>query len=156
MARTRDRRARLDAINLQIKEVSRLTLLFSEAMASRLGVGMTDLECLDLVALGSDVTAGALAERTGLTTGAITGAIDRLERAGLVKRRRDEMDRRKVIVGGTPATRRADPWRERMRRAVTRVLARYDDDDLAFFERALGELCEAAEVVIAAIRAGEK
>ena len=125
-------------------------------MASRLGVGMTDLECLDAVARGSNVTAGALAEKTGLTTGAITGAIDRLERAGLVKRQRDDSDRRKVIVAGTPATQRADPWREQMRRAVTRVLARYDEDDLAFFERALGELSEAARGVIASMRAEEK
>jgi DNA-binding MarR family transcriptional regulator len=156
MARTRERRALLEAINSRIKDVSRLTLLFSEAMASRLGVGVTDLECLDLVARGSNVTAGALAEGTGLTTGAITGAIDRLERAGLVERKRDGTDRRKVIVAGTPATRRVDPWREQMRRAVTRILARYDDDELAFFERALGELSEAAELVIASTRAGEK
>jgi DNA-binding MarR family transcriptional regulator len=156
MARTKDRRARLQAINSQIKEVSRLTLLFSEALASRLGVGMTDLECLDLVARGSNVTAGALAKSTGLTTGAITGAIDRLERAGLVERRRDGEDRRKVIVVGTAATGRADPWREQMRRAVTRVLARYDEDDLAFFERALGELAEAAKGVIASVRAEGK
>ena len=79
MARTRDRKARLEAVERRIREVTRLTLVFSEQMASQLGVSTTDLECLNLVAAGSDVTAGALATRTGLTTGAITGAIDRLD-----------------------------------------------------------------------------
>ena len=128
-----------------------MTLVFSEQMASQLGVSTTDLECLNLVAAGGDVTAGTLATGTGLTTGAITGAIDRLERAGLVERRRDDVDRRKVIVAEKSATWRAHPSSALMRRTVAGVLARYDDGELAFLERALGELCEAAKVVIASM-----
>lgn len=131
--------------------MTRLTLVFSEQMAAQLGVSTTDLECLNLVAAGGDVTAGALAMRTRLTTGAITGAIDRLERAGLVERRRDDTDRRKVIVAEKSATWRAHPSSALMRKTVAGVLARYDDGQLAFLERALGELCEAAKVVIASM-----
>jgi len=136
--------------------VTRLTLVFSEQMASQLGVSTTDLECLNVVAAGRDVTAGALATRTGLTTGAITGAIDRLERAGLVERRKDNMDRRKVIVAEKSATWRAHPSSALMRKTVAGVLARYDDGQLAFLERALGELCDAAEVVIASMHPEDK
>jgi DNA-binding transcriptional ArsR family regulator len=153
MARTRDRKARLEAVERRIREVTRLTLVFSEQMASQLGVSTTDLECLNLVAGGEDVTAGALATRTGLTTGAITGAIDRLERAGLVERRRDDTDRRKVIVAEKSATWRTHPSSALMRRTVAGVLTRFDDGQLAFLERALGELCEAARVVIASMHA---
>jgi DNA-binding MarR family transcriptional regulator len=156
MARKRNRKARLEAVEGRIREVTRLTLVFSEQMASQLGVGTTDLECLNLVATGRDVTAGTLATRTGLTTGAITGAIDRLERAGLVERRTDDTDRRKVIVAEKSATWRAHPSSERMRRSVAGVLARYDEGQLAFLERALGELCEAAKVVIASMGAEER
>jgi DNA-binding MarR family transcriptional regulator len=152
MARTRDRKARLEAVEGRIREVTRLTLVFSEQMALQLGVSTTDLECLDFVASGGGVTAGSLATRTGLTTGAITGAIDRLERAGLVERRKDDTDRRKVIVAEKSATWRAHPSSARMRRTVAGVLARYDDGQLAFLERALGELCEAANAVIASMR----
>lgn len=152
MARTRDRKARLEAVEQRIREVTRLTLIFSEQMASQLGVSTTDLECLNLVAAGSDVTAGDLAKRTGLTTGAITGAIDRLERAGLVERRRDDMDRRKVIVAEKSATWRAHPSSALMRKTVAGVLARYDDGQLAFLERAMGELCEAGKLVIGSMR----
>lgn len=152
MAQTRDRKVRLEAVERRIREVTRLTLVFSQHMASQLGVSTTDLECLNLVAAGGDVTAGALAERTGLTTGAITGAIDRLEQAGLVERRKDKTDRRKVIVAEKSATWRAHPSSALMRTTVAGVLARYDDGQLAFLERALGELSEAAKVVIASMR----
>jgi DNA-binding MarR family transcriptional regulator len=156
MGRRDERQSRLEAIGARLREVTRLSLRFSEAMASELGVSVTDLECLDRVALGANVTAGALAEATGLTTGAITGAIDRLERAGFVERRRDDADRRKVIVAGTPATRRPHPSSARMRRAVASVLQRYDDEQLSFLERALGDLCGAAQVVIGGMCDGEK
>ena len=150
MALTRDRRTRLEAVEGRIREVTRLTLVFSERMASQLGVSTTDLECLNLLAAG-DVTAGTLATKTGLTTGAITGAIDRLERAGLVERRKDKTDRRKVIVAETSGTWRAHPSSARMRKSVAGVLARFDDEQLAFLERALGELCEAATQVVASM-----
>jgi DNA-binding MarR family transcriptional regulator len=156
MARTRARNARLEAVERRIREVTRLTLVFSEQMASQLGVSTTDLECLNLVATGVDVTAGDLAARTGLTTGAITGAIDRLEEAGLVERRRDDADRRKVIVAEKSATWRAHPSSELMRKTVAGVLTRFDDEQLAFLDQALGELCEAAEVVIASMHAKDK
>jgi DNA-binding MarR family transcriptional regulator len=156
MARARARKARLEAVEHRIREVTRLTLVFSEQMASQLGVSTTDLECLNLVATGVDVTAGALAARTGLTTGAITGAIDRLEEAGLVERRRDDADRRKVIVAEKSATWRAHPSSELMRKTVAGVLARFDDEQLAFLDQALDELCQAAKVVIASMHAKDK
>jgi len=156
MARTRGQRALVEAVERRIREVTRLTLVFSEQMAAQLGVSTTDLECLNLIAAGGDVTAGALATRTGLTTGAITGAIDRLERAGLVERRRDNTDRRKVIVVEKSATWRAHPASALMRRTVAGVLAHYDDGQLAFLERALGELCEAAEAVVVSMHTEKK
>uniref|UniRef100_UPI0013D5678B MarR family transcriptional regulator n=1 Tax=Klebsiella pneumoniae TaxID=573 RepID=UPI0013D5678B len=73
-------------------------VIFSQTVASRVGISSSDLECMDFLNLESRVTAGRLAEVTGLTTGAITGVIDRLEKAGLVRRERDDSDRRKVFI----------------------------------------------------------
>src|ERR1700733_11041636 len=84
-----------------MRDVSGLSVLHSQAVAGRLGINSTDLECLDLVERGP-VAAGALAGATGLTTGAITGVIDRLERAGFVRREADSADRRKVLVRALP------------------------------------------------------
>src|SRR5580700_8402437 len=104
MSKTHDaRRNLLDSISMRMREITGLSVIYSQAMASKLGIGSSDLECLDLVSTGpSDVTAGTLAKTTGLTTGAITGVIDRLERAGFVKRRRNSADRRKVTVVSSP------------------------------------------------------
>ena len=72
--------------------------LYEEAMAERMGLGRTDLRCYDLLERRGTMTAGALAVASGLTTGAMTFLIDRLEAAGIVRRRRDATDRRRVLV----------------------------------------------------------
>jgi DNA-binding MarR family transcriptional regulator len=72
--------------------------LLSNAVAARIGISPNDFECLDIVNLEGAVTPGHLAEATGLTTGAITGVIDRLENAGFVRRDSDPTDRRRILV----------------------------------------------------------
>jgi DNA-binding MarR family transcriptional regulator len=78
--------------------LSTATVLFHTAVADRLGLNVTDVKCYSLVRQMGPMTAGKLAEQTGLTTGAITGVIDRLEKAGLIRRERDTDDRRRVIL----------------------------------------------------------
>ena len=75
---------------------------FDSLAAEKLGLSLTDLRCLDLVQASDGMTAGELATASGLTTGAVTAVIDRLERAGFVRRLRDDSDRRKVNVEVTP------------------------------------------------------
>ena len=74
------------------------TVLFQQAIADRLGLNTTDLMCLSFLSDTEPLTAGQLAEATGLTTGSVTVMIDRLEKAGYVQRERDPTDRRRVIV----------------------------------------------------------
>ena len=71
---------------------------FDKLAAARLGVSVTDLHCLNIVESRHGLTAGELAVESGLTTGAVTAVVDRLERAGYARRVRDEHDRRKVKV----------------------------------------------------------
>jgi DNA-binding MarR family transcriptional regulator len=73
-------------------------VVFHETVGRRLGVSALDRKCLDLVGRLGPVTAGDLARHTGLTTGAITGMIDRLVKAEYVERVGDPTDRRKVLV----------------------------------------------------------
>lgn len=72
--------------------------LFGQVVADRLGLARSDLQVVGLLEGRGPQTAGQLAEGTGLTTGAVTGVIDRLERAGYVRRDPDPGDRRRVIV----------------------------------------------------------
>jgi DNA-binding MarR family transcriptional regulator len=78
---------------------------FDEAVARHLGVNRTDLLCMDLLERRGAMSAGELALATGLTTGAITAVLDRLERAGYARRVRDTVDRRRVHVELTDAAR---------------------------------------------------
>lgn len=78
---------------------------FDEVMNRFLGINRTDGRCLDLLDQNQRMTAGQLAEKAGLTTGAVTALIDRLEMAGYIVRKRDETDRRKIWVELTPFTR---------------------------------------------------
>src|SRR4051794_21458565 len=81
-----------------LRTVSAQSVLISDLVAGLVGLNSTDLECLDLLLLAGPTTAGKLAEHTGLTSGATTAVIDRLERAGFVKRHRDANDRRRALV----------------------------------------------------------
>ena len=75
---------------------------FDNLAARRLGVNETDLHCLNIIQNSGGVTAGELAAQAGLTTGAVTGVIDRLERVGYAKRVPDPADRRRVKLEVTP------------------------------------------------------
>ncbi len=75
---------------------------FDNLAAQRLGVNDTDLHCLNIIENSGGLTAGELAAEAGLTTGAVTGVIDRLERVGFARRVSDPEDRRRVKVEVTP------------------------------------------------------
>jgi DNA-binding MarR family transcriptional regulator len=78
---------------------------FDERVAKKLKLGRTDMRCLDLIGRLGPLTAGRLAEESGLTTGAVTFILDRLEEARMVTRRRDTEDRRRVWVEIVPEAR---------------------------------------------------
>src|SRR5687768_2268714 len=75
---------------------------FDEVAYQKLGINRTDGRCLDIVENQGPLTAGRLAQLSGLTTAAVTAVLDRLERAGYARRVRDADDRRQVIVELTP------------------------------------------------------
>lgn len=74
------------------------TVILHGAIARKVGLAGTDHKYLSILLQEKKMTAGELAELTHLTTGAVTGLIDRLEKKGLVRRERDKSDRRKVYI----------------------------------------------------------
>ncbi|MGE0619230.1 MAG: MarR family winged helix-turn-helix transcriptional regulator [Afipia sp.] len=85
-----------------LRIASAQSLLISQAVAAKIGLNTTDLECLDIIQTGQLVSAGEIAKKTGLTTGAVTTLLDRLEKAGYVKRQADPNDRRRVMIAIRP------------------------------------------------------
>src|SRR5215471_9893912 len=88
----------VDELVLDLRQFVIGLLVANLEAAEAVGLNPSDLGCLCLLLLHGPSPAGRLAELTGLTTGAVTGVIDRLERAGFAKRVLDPSDRRKVIV----------------------------------------------------------
>src|SRR5690348_11776952 len=81
------------------RELSTVMVLFHSRIAEQMGLSGTDHKCLELVLRSAEpITAGRIAQLSGLSTGAVTGVIDRLEQRGFVRRVRDPHDRRKVLV----------------------------------------------------------
>jgi DNA-binding MarR family transcriptional regulator len=81
-----------------LRALASADVLYNAAVAERLGISPTDLRCLSHLDAQGSATAGELARWSGLTTGAITGAINRLQDAGLVRREADPADARRVRV----------------------------------------------------------
>jgi len=88
----------MDALNREVRGWQADQELFDAVVSERAGINRTDWRCLDILGTRGPMTAGQLAQAIRLTTGAVTGVLDRLEAAGLVRRARDAGDRRKVIV----------------------------------------------------------
>jgi DNA-binding MarR family transcriptional regulator len=115
------------------RETSRLSMVFRYAIAERLGLTVSDLECLDYLADVGSATAGQVAERTNLTTGAVTSMLRRLQQAGYVTAERDPADRRRTIVSLRPE-RAADLERpyERFAERAARLIEGYRVEELVF------------------------
>ena len=133
----------IQAINDKFTEMSTETILFHQAVADTVGLYITDHQCLHFIYRYGAMPAGRLAELTGLTTGAVTGIIDRLEKAGFVRRANDPKDRRKTIVEpirNKKLERKIEmifiPLHERMHK----FLSSYSDSELTFLLDAMTKL----------------
>ena len=91
-------KAQIHAISELGRQFSDATILMHEAIANKAGLTGIDHKYLGYLTRHGSMTAGELAKYTGLTTGAVTGLIDRLEKKNLVKREFDPADRRKIII----------------------------------------------------------
>ncbi len=118
--------------------------LFNQALANRLGLHPTDLQCIGLLDLEPQpLSTGEIAQLMGLTSGSATRLVDRLERSGFVARVPDPHDRRKTLV--SLATRRSaevDAAWEVPGSAFAEVLRGFSAEELAVIER---YLCRTAE-----------
>lgn len=104
---------------------------FRNAMSDWAGVNPTDMECLRLLFVKGLATPSELARHTGLTSGATTAMLDRLEKAGLIERRPNPADRRGFLISPAPsAGARAASWFQSARDAQDALLSRYSETEL--------------------------
>lgn len=132
-AKASKRRQLLDRLWDLGRIMSTQTVFLHQAIAQSVGLNATDTKCIDLILRGPEgaVTAGGLSQMTGLTTGAITHILDRLEKRNFVVRTRDTRDRRKVFVRVRPETLAPlVPKYEAIGRAYMALVEQYSDKDL--------------------------
>ena len=112
-----------------------LAASFFRAAAARIEMTDTDMQVIDILETMGDATAGQLANLMGLTTGTFTAILNRLEKAGLVRRERDPNDGRRVIVRlakGADGRQKIDPLFASLGKAWEEMAAQYDDEQKAF------------------------
>ena len=105
----RDQAALVAAFDLEVRRMGSMATLHNHAIADAAGLHQTDQECLDLLDWAEPLTPGEIAKHLGLSSGAVTGLIDRLEAGGWVRRERDTADRRRILVHLSHA-RAAELW----------------------------------------------
>src|ERR1700722_13349850 len=84
------------------REFSTAIVMFHDAVGRLMGLSAVERKCIGVLRRLGPVTAGMIGGHTGLTPGAVTGLMDRLEKAGYVRREHDPRDRRKVLVELVP------------------------------------------------------
>jgi DNA-binding MarR family transcriptional regulator len=130
-APSRSRQELLDRLSLAIRASQNVSEAFDEYVAAATGINRTDMRCLDILAQRGAVTAGQLAKAMHLSSGAITSLVDRLERAGYARRRRDTEDRRRVLVELVPGmVERAFPYYEPLYHGTVRLLENHSDEEI--------------------------
>ena len=141
----------------QFRYVSANSVMFSQVVADKVGLHSTDNECLDFLILNGPSTAGQLSQYTGLTTGAVTAMVDRLIKAGYVRREHSEEDRRKVVIipNEDKITQEISPYSLPMGTALVTVCADFSEDELAVIARFIAQANKLAGEVITQTR-GEK
>ena len=126
---------RLDLIAQTTAEVRQQQIAydrFHDAVAAYLGINRTDLRCLDILDLSGQQTAGELAVQMGMSTGAVTAMLDRLEKAGYLRRVRDPADRRRVLVESAELAReRGREIYQPFEELTVPMFARFTDEQLA-------------------------
>ena len=130
------------------KRLSTATIMFHSAVADRMGVSVTDAKCRSILLQLGPMTAGDIAQRLGLTTGAVTGVIDRLVAAKLVRRVADPTDRRRVVVellSNPRREREIEGLFEPMGSRISGLVAGYSDRDQAILAEFLTKACEVLE-----------
>jgi DNA-binding MarR family transcriptional regulator len=128
-----DRAALLEKLWALGRTMSTQTVFLHQAIAQTIGLNATDTKCVDLILQSRDgaLTAGQLSDMSGLTSGAITHILDRLEKRNFIERRRDTADRRKVFVRvRLESIASVIPRYEAIGQAYLALVEQYDDEDL--------------------------
>ena len=121
----------IDRVVLEIRKFIAAAIFFNAQMAERAGLGLTDMQMLHMLQLYGPSTPGKLGTWTGLSSGGVTVVLDRLEKAGYVRREPNPADRRSLLIALIPARmRKLQSLYEEVESETRRLLATLPQGDL--------------------------
>src|SRR6478609_6585718 len=148
-----ERRPGVEGVVRALRRVNFQGSIFGQSVAIRLGLSESDIDALELLIDTGAATAGKLSEVMGMTTGAVTRVIDRLEQAGYVRRTTDPSDRRRVIVEVVPErVGTIESVLDSLERAAASEVDRYTPEQLAVINDFLGRMADVTEAESARLR----
>ena len=148
-----DKRQGIDGVVRALRRVNFQGSIFGQSVAIRLGLSESDIDALELLIDTGAATAGRISEAMGLTTGAVTRVIDRLEQAGYVRRTADPADRRRVVIEVVPervAT--VESLLDSLGRAAAAEVERYTEEQLATINDFLSRMADLTQTEAARLR----
>jgi len=140
------------------RELATAVIMFHEALAKKAGLTAAESRCIGILGQREVLTAGELARATGLTTGAITGIVDRLQKAGWLRREVNPDDRRSVLIRALPNPKAEAvlmPGYARLREAMGAHIAAFSPDELAVIDRYLRGAIDTLRRLTDELREGE-
>jgi len=148
-----ERRQSVESVVRALRRVNFQGSIFGQSVAIRLGLSESDVDALELLIDTGAATAGKLAEVLGLTSGAVTRVIDRLEQAGYVRRISDPADRRRVIVEVIPEkVTTVESMMDSLAAAAEREAGQYTSEQLATIDDFLSKMAALTQTEAARIR----
>ena len=146
----RNRAEQMARLVTEMQRSTDISTFFIQAVSEKAGINHTDLKVLSILSRQGPLSAGRLAELTGLTTGAITFMLDRLEKAGYARRTRHPIDRRVVLIEliPEPLEQATGAYFDRMSQATTDAVKNYTDERLELVLDFLEQMNTAAEDVL--------
>jgi DNA-binding MarR family transcriptional regulator len=148
-----DKRHGIEGVVRALRRVNFQGSIFGQTIAIRLGLSESDIDALELLIDTGAATAGKLSEVMGLTSGAVTRVVDRLEQAGYVRRVTDPADRRRVVIEVVPervAT--IESLLESLERAAAAEVDRYSPEQLATISDFLSRMADLTQSESARLR----
>lgn len=130
-------------LDLRLRNFNTSAVLSATSIAQKVGMGVNEFRCAEFLVRMGPMSAGKLAELTGLTTGAITGIVDRLEKAGWAKRVPDPDDRRRIFIHPIPQdSRTIDGLYDDYMSALMNLLNKYSDTELVLISEFVDEIAK--------------
>ena len=125
----------MESLNREVRRFIAGAILFNLKVAAEVGLNGTDMQCLNLLELQGSATPGEIARWAFLTTGGVTVVLDRLEKAGYIRREPNPQDRRSSIIRPIPSKfRKLQPHYQSKGEALAQTLSAYTEDELKLIQ----------------------